>query len=135
MRQFLHKIAIIILVLFAFIGQTMAYVMATPCEAPDDTHHAEISEFAPAALHQQDNHSQQMADKTSLSTSQDDCCDIECCDVSCPCVGSACSSVVYIPFSFNPTIMMPMSESIDSSYFAQANSVTSSVFRPPIFTS
>jgi hypothetical protein len=113
---------IVALIFVAFIGQTMALNMATPCESSLDAQHANVSERI------------QSKDLTAMDTDiATHCCDVDCCDLDCICIANACSSIVYLPavggvintFILTELMYIPPSE--------QPNAFTSLLYRPPIF--
>ncbi len=115
---------VLALIFVAFIGQAMTFSASIPCEASVDARYANNSGF--------ENHQAESLLETDSIT---DCCGIECCDVDCTCVANACSPVVYFKTEVDPARAVALNEGVYIQQFKQPNSIFSSLFRPPIFTS
>lgn len=75
-------------------------------------------------------------DSSTVDTgSPEDCCGIECCGVNCTCIANACSSSVYFNTVFDPTKTAALSEVIYMQPSEQPKSISTLLYRPPIFTS
>lgn len=119
------KVLVLTMMFVAFIGQAMAFNTSMYCGSAEDTVNSQLVT------------SEQLNASGSTSIDSDnaeDCCDIECCDLNCSCVGNTCSSVTYFNshadtkkhFAYNDTAYLQQ--------FEQPNSISSSLYRPPIFT-
>jgi hypothetical protein len=122
MFKAISKGIIVSLLFVAFIGQTMAVSMATPCDTSVDAQHSSVSERIkykhPASI------------DTELSAH---CCDVDCCDLDCICIANACSSIVYLPAFLGLTSTFSETDITFIQPFEQANSFASLLYRPPIF--
>ncbi|WP_158968571.1 hypothetical protein [Paraglaciecola sp. L3A3] len=122
MFKAVSKGTIVALVFIAFIGQTMALIMTTPCDNSLDAHHSAVTErIAPTDLTSID---------TELVTP---CCDVECCDLDCICIANACSSIIYLPTFYNLTSADFATLLIFRQTTEQTISFASLLYRPPIF--
>jgi hypothetical protein len=105
----------------AFVGQSIAFNPSMSCETSVDF----LSPNVSAQVKHYDSH--------SIST--DDCCGIECCGVGCTCVGNGCSSVVYFNTEVNSTKTVALSEVAYIQQSEHPTSISTLLYRPPIFTS
>jgi len=114
---------IIVAVIFvAFIGQTMALSMATPCDTSLDAQHSSVSDRI------------KHKDPSSIDTDiAAHCCDIDCCDLNCICIANACSSIVYLPAFLGLTSAFVLTDLVFRPPSEQANFFASLLYRPPIF--
>lgn len=115
------NILIVVLMLVSFFGQAMAYSVTVPCDMSADTH----SSIEHAT---QDKH-----DSTGVDDS--DCCKTDCCDINCICAANGCSSSVYLNTEMSPRNLTMIYSAIDRWQAKQPTSISSLLYRPPIFTS
>jgi hypothetical protein len=114
---------IIVAVIFvAFIGQTLALSIATPCDTPVDAQHSSVSERM--------KHKDPASIDTELSAH---CCDVDCCEVDCICIANACSFIVYLPAFLGLTSAFVLTDLVFRPPSEQASFFASLLYRPPIF--
>jgi hypothetical protein len=122
MFKAVSKGIIVSLIFVAFIGQTMALSIATPCDTSLDAQHSSVSErikhIEPASID----------DELSAH-----CCDVDCCDPDCICIANACSSIVYLPASLGLTSAFVLTDLVFRPPSEQVNFFASLLYRPPIF--
>ena len=113
--------------LIAFVGQAIAFNSAMSCETSENT--------TSASAHTNSAQAQHKSSAASDSKSSEDCCGIDCCDLDCNCIANACSSFMYVEtegyaaknYSLNKAVWLPLAN--------QPKTMTSLLYRPPIFTS
>jgi hypothetical protein len=114
--------------LIAFVGQAIAYNSAMSCET--------LENAALVGDHTNTSAQEQLKSLVaSDSKNSEDCCGIDCCDLDCNCIANACSSFMYVEtesyvaknFSLNEAVWWPLSN--------QPITMTSLLYRPPIFIS
>lgn len=113
------NVVVVIVMLFAFVGQTVAFSFSSPCEG--ETENQTLTE--------------QVAKNDTSTASDDDCCDIECCILDCLCIANACSPLVYLS---NATTSIGLNFNVISGYYHESRqpiSIPIPLYRPPIFTS
>lgn len=115
---------VLALIFVAFIGQAMTFSASIPCETLVDADYANNSDL--------ENH---QAESLLEADSITDCCGIECCDVDCTCVANACSPFAYFSTEVDPARAVALNEGVYIQQFKQPNSIFTSLYRPPIFTS
>jgi hypothetical protein len=120
----LSKTCITILMMFAFIGQSMAYHTSFSLKLS-----AETDIVNEHVLQQQ--HSTN-ADSDCQVTN---CCDTNCCELGCVCPANACTSVLSILNEPKNNDFYHGNEHVYSYTNKQPMSIISLPFRPPIFTS
>jgi hypothetical protein len=75
-------------------------------------------------------------DSNTIDTnSSEDCCGIECCAVGCTCIINACSSFAYVSTEVNSIKIAAVSETIYRQQSEQPMSISTMLYRPPIFSS
>jgi hypothetical protein len=126
MLNTLSKLLFMIILLVAFVGQTMAYSLMTSYDS--------ISELKTRTQSQAVNtgHDEYMS---AENTSEDDCCDVECCESECICPANACGSMVYLHSNLLLSDSVVISESLNLLSTQAALVIKRSLYRPPIFTS
>ncbi|MFQ3196015.1 MAG: hypothetical protein ACI9N3_002857 [Colwellia sp.] len=118
------KVLVIAVMLVAFIGQTLAFNTSMSCETLVDSSSLGFSELL---MHN---------DSNSIdSDNSKDCCGIECCDVGCTCIANACSLFVYFNTEVESTKIVTLSEHFYKQQSAQPKSISTLLYRPPIFIS
>ncbi len=115
------KVLVLAVMLVAFVGQAMAFNTSMPCETSVDSH-----DNIDLANHYDSNHLE--TDKT------EDCCGIACCDVGCTCIGNACSSFIYFHTEVNSAKTAALSDVLYIQQAEQPKSISTLLYRPPIFT-
>lgn len=118
------KVLIIVMMLVAFVGQVTAFNTSMSCETSADSLSAHSSELEQSI----DSHS-------TDSDNQEDCCGIECCDGGCTCITNACSSFAYFNTEIDPTKTTLLSEAVYMQQSEQPKSISTLLYRPPIFIS
>jgi hypothetical protein len=117
-------VLIIAMMLVAFVGQAMAFNTSMSCENSVSSLSPNTSELI------------KHYDTSKIDTdSQEDCCGIECCDFGCPCVANACSSFVYFHTEAHSTKTTSLSGVVYIQLSEQPKSITTLLYRPPIFIS
>jgi hypothetical protein len=118
------KVLVLAAMLIAFVGQALAYT-TMPCEMTVDSHqsHMTMDHSSPDSPKGMD-HSKM---KSSKSTSED------CCDVDCVCPDHACSSVSLLISGYYTLGVMGFTEAAIIQVSEQPNSISTSLYRPPIF--
>jgi hypothetical protein len=124
MFKAVSKVLVIVVLLVSFIGQAMAFNTSMSCETSVVAHNTNHSELV---SHYDSNPFE--ADST------EDCCGIECCDVDCTCITNACSPFAYFVTDTDPAKAVVLSEAVFFQQPKQPKSISTSLYRPPIFTS
>jgi hypothetical protein len=124
MFKAVSRVLIIAMMLVAFVGQAVAFNTSISCETSVDSLSPTFSELV------------KHYDLSTVDTdSPKDCCGIECCGVNCTCIANACSSSVYFNTVVDPTKTAALSEIIYMQDSEQPKSISTLLYRPPIFTS
>ena len=118
MSKAFSKVLVITLMLFAFVGQAFAY-SAMSCEMSSGSHESHMN------MNMNMNHGDM--NKSSNGQSED------CCDVECICPANACSSTTVLNSSVDSTDIQILSESVAAMQSKQPHSISTSLYRPPIF--
>ena len=116
MSKAFSKVLVMTLMLVAFVGQAFAY-SAMPCEMSSGSHES----------HMNMNMNHGDMNKSSNGQSED------CCDVECICPANACSSTTVLNSSVDSTDIQILSESVAALQSKQPHSISTSLYRPPIF--
>jgi hypothetical protein len=124
MFKAVSKVSVIAVMLVAFVGQAIAFDTSMSCENSGDPLSPSFSELV-----------KRFDSKPIDTDNQDDCCGIECCDVDCTCIANACSSLVYLNTEVDSTKTAALSEVVYMQQFEQPKSISTLLYRPPIFTS
>lgn len=118
------RMLVIAVMLVAFVGQALAFNASISCETSVDFLSPNFSELV------------KHYDSNPIDTdSPEDCCGIECCAVDCTCIANACSSFVYFNTEVDSTKTVALSEVVYLQQFEQPKSISTLLYRPPIFTS
>ncbi|MBU2893163.1 hypothetical protein KO495_07460 [Colwellia sp. D2M02] len=118
------KVLIITAMLIAFIGQTLTFNTAIPCE-PD------TASLSPSITNLVKSYDSTITD----TAHQEDCCGINCCDNNCTCITNACSLLIYIDSKVASTKVVAISEAIYREQPEQPSYMSDFLYRPPIVTS
>ena len=118
------RVLVIAVMLVAFVGQAIAFSTSMSCETSADSLYANFSEPV-----------KQYDSKPIDTDNPEDCCGIECCDVDCSCISSGCSSLVYFHTEIELTETTALSEVVCMHQSEQLKSISTLLYRPPIFTS
>ena len=118
MSKAFSKVLVITLMLVAFVGQAFAY-SAMSCEMSSGSHESHMN------MNMNMNHGDM--NKSSNGQSED------CCDVECICPANACSSTTVLNSSVDSTDIQILSESVAALQSKQPHSISTSLYRPPIF--
>lgn len=118
MSKAFSKVLVITLMLVAFVGQAFAY-SAMSCEMSSGSHESHMN------MNMNMNHGDM--NKSSNGQSED------CCDVECICPANACSSTTVLNSSVDSTDIQILSESVVALQSKQPHSISTSLYRPPIF--
>jgi hypothetical protein len=119
MFKAVSRVLTIAVMLFTFVGQTVAFNSSIPCET--------------SVTHLSANASEHSASENT--DNRVDCCGIECCDFDCTCVANACSSIVYFNTEFNSTRTVTLSNVVAMQQSDQPKPIATLLYRPPIFIS
>lgn len=121
----LSKVLVVVAMLIAFVGQALAYT-AMSCEMSSGSHESHMNmDHSKMSHHEGMNHGEM--DKSSNGQSED------CCDVECVCPANACSSTTVLNSSVDSTDIQLLSESLAALQPKQPHSISTSLYRPPIF--
>lgn len=115
------RIFIIAMMLVAFVGQAITFNTSMSCETSVNALSFDTNE---RVKHYDLN-----------TTSPEDCCGIECCGVNCTCIVNACSSSVYFNTVVHSAKIIILAEVFYMQQFEQLKSISTLLYRPPIFTS
>ena len=118
MSKAFSKVLVMTLMLVAFVGQAFAY-SAMSCEMSSGSHE----------LHMNMNMNMDHGDMNKSSNGQSE----DCCDVECICPANACSSTTVLNSSVDSTDIQILSESVAALQSKQPHSISTSLYRPPIF--
>lgn len=116
MSKAFSKVLVITLMLVAFVGQAFAY-SAMSCEMSSGSHESHM------------NMNMDHGDMNKSSNGQSE----DCCDVECICPANACSSTTVLNSSIDSTDIQIFSESVAALQSKQPHSISTSLYRPPIF--
>lgn len=116
MSKAFSKVLVITLMLVAFVGQAFAY-SAMPCEMSSGSHESHM------------NMNMDHGDMNKSSNGQSE----DCWDVECICPANACSSTTVLNSSVDSTDIQILSESVAALQSKQPHSISTSLYRPPIF--
>lgn len=118
MSKAFSRVLVITLMLVAFVGQAFAY-SAMSCEMSSGSHES----------HMNMNMNMDHGDMNKSSNGQSE----DCCDVECICPANACSSTTVLNSSIYSTDIQIFSESVAALQSKQPHSISTSLYRPPIF--
>ena len=130
--------------LIAFVGQAMAYASMS-CEMLADYHpshqnmehaqmdHAQMDHaFMDHASMDQSLMGHSLMDHSQMGENQSMSSE-ECCGTDCICPVNACTSVTLLPAGVNASAFTALSEAVSLPGVQQPKSVSTSLYRPPIF--
>jgi len=124
MFKAVSKVLVITLMLIAFVGQAIAFNPSVTCETSVNPISPNFSELV------------KHYDSSAINTdSSEDCCGIECCSIDCTCIANACSSLVHFNTEVDPTKTVALTEVVYMQQSDQPKSISTLLYRPPIFTS
>jgi len=124
MFKAVSRVLVIAVMLVAFVGQAIAFNTSMSCETSVDSLSPNFHELV------------KHYDSNPIDTdSPEDCCGIECCGVDCTCIANACSSFVYFNTDLDSTKTAALSEVVFMQQSEQPKSISTLLYRPPIFTS
>ena len=118
MSKAFSRVLVITLMLVAFVGQAFAY-SAMSCEMSSGSHES----------HMNMNMNMDHGDMNKSSNGQSE----DCCDVECICPANACSSTTVLNSSVDSTDIQIFSEFVAALQSKQPHSISTSLYRPPIF--
>jgi len=118
------KVLVIAVMLVAFVGQAIAFNTSMSCETTVDSLSLNFHELI-----------KHNGSNPINTDSPEDCCGIECCGVDCTCIANACSSFVYFNTEVDSTKTASLSEVVYMQQAEQPKSISTLLYRPPIFTS
>jgi hypothetical protein len=126
MFKALSQLLFMIILLVAFVGQTMAYSLMA---SHDSISELQTSTQLQSSSTEHDEHS------PAESSSENDCCDVECCESECICPANACASMVYLDSNLPISDLAVISEPLNLLSTQATLVIARSLYRPPIFTS
>lgn len=124
MFQALSKVLILSVMLFSFVGKAMANDIFSSCESS-----------TAVSVDIQLNENVNPDDAVNSTENTDDCCDNDCCDEDCLCALNGCSAVTYLTVGMDYSEFVLVNEFSYMQQSEQPKSITTSRYRPPIFTS
>ena len=124
MFQAFSKVLVLLVMLVSFVGQVMANDIFSYCESP-----------TAASVDIQLVENVNSDDAANSNDNTDDCCDDECCDADCICALNGCSAVTYLTVGMEYSELTLVSEFSYMQQSEQPKSISTSLYRPPIFTS
>ena len=124
MFKAVSRVLVTAIMLVAFVGQAIAFNTSMSCKTTENTLSHSLSEPI--------NHFDEGLTHTDTS---EDCCGIECCDDNCTCIANACSSAIYFNTVVDSTKSKALSDVIDMPQCEQPKSISTLLYRPPIFIS
>ena len=122
MSKAFSKVLVMTLMLVAFVGQAFAY-SAMPFEMSSGSHESHMN------MNMNMNMNMDHGDMNKSSNGQSE----DCCDVECICPANACSSTTVLNSSIDSTDIQIFSESVAALQSKQPHSISTSLYRPPIF--
>jgi pyruvate/2-oxoglutarate/acetoin dehydrogenase E1 component len=122
MSKAFSRVLVITLMLVAFVGQAFAY-SAMSCEMSSGSHESHMN------MNMNMNMNMDHGDMNKSSNGQSE----DCCDVECICPANACSSTTVLNSSIDSTDIQIFSESVAALQSKQPHSISTSLYRPPIF--
>lgn len=132
----LSKVLIVMTMLIAFIGQTLAY-SAMACEMAGDAHqaHTMMTSGDDMMSHLSMDHSSSVhANMNHAITSQDESSSSDdCCGVDCICPANACTSFTLLGAPTTYVGLALLNEAVNLLPIEQPSSLPTSLYRPPIF--
>ncbi|MEO2266449.1 hypothetical protein [Pseudoalteromonas pernae] len=131
MSKLFSNALIITVMLVALVGQVFAassMASAMSCEMAGEQHMSHMS-MSSMMDHSSMGHDNMMH---SYTQNGDDMAD-DCCEVTCFCPTNACTSVTLVNMNTSAAGIAKVSEEVNSLRIAQPNSISTSLFRPPIF--
>lgn len=151
----LSKLLLLIALLVAFVGQSMAYhfigfddvnlSVNAEVQTLDDGSNLPLKRTLQTKNSQETENSQQQEqaplqndsfdDNVVASDEVDDCCDIDCCDGECFCPANACSSLAFLDNTLGYSKIVVANELVLPFVHASPQYIVTSLYRPPIFTS
>ncbi|ASP46433.1 hypothetical protein [Cognaticolwellia beringensis] len=124
MFRAISRVLLIALIFVAFVGQAITFNTSMSCETSVDSLSPNFSELV------------KHYDLSTINTdNSEDCCGIECCDVGCTCIANACSSFAYFNIEIVSTKATALSETLFIQQSEQPKSISTLLYRPPIFIS
>ena len=118
------KLLVILLMLFAFVGQTLADQLIITCEEPSNNELSAIVNDTDTANSANTSHINQTSG----------CCSTACCELDCVCAANTCSPAMYVYSNTVFNHVMLFAESFSSAQTTQSNTLINFRYRPPIFT-
>lgn len=123
------KLLLTMILLLAFVGQSMASHFVMPIDEHSRLQ-TETQEQVPVSAHDNSDTSD-----TSGSVEDDECCEVECCESECICPANACASMVYLDTSLLFSGGELLSEPLLLAATKGTYYFSTPLYRPPIFTS
>ncbi|SEL88280.1 hypothetical protein SAMN05216262_1296 [Colwellia chukchiensis] len=116
------RILALLLMMVAFIGQTMTFNSSIPCQSSANTQLSTLNE------------SLKQNDPSALTIeNNEDCCGFTCCDLDCSCYANSCASLIFFTFNARTLKALSLTDAIASPYEASIKLFINSPYRPPIF--
>lgn len=125
MLKAFSKIFIVLTMLLAFVGQVMANYTIISCESSTN-------------LDLTVKHSEKISHidfNNNTNETAIDCCDDDCCSIACVCTANSFTPTKYLNTEIIPFQFIIFNQAIPLQKLGQPKSISTSRFRPPIFTS
>jgi uncharacterized protein involved in copper resistance len=129
MIKSLSKVLVVAAMLIAFVGQALAY-SSMSCEISNESHQSHAAMDHSDMDHENMDHANMghaSMNHDSLDTQED------CCDTECICPTSACMSLSIVGSAPNTAFLVRLSEGVTLQPTNQTKSISTSLYRPPIF--
>ncbi|MDU0352695.1 hypothetical protein RS130_01095 [Paraglaciecola aquimarina] len=121
----ISRVLVVGAILIAFVGQVLAY-SAMSCEMSSSSHESHMN-MGQAKTHHHEGMDHGEMNKINNGQTED------CCDVDCVCPANACSSTIVLNSSVDLTDIQLLSEPVAELQSKQPYSISTSLYRPPIF--
>ena len=134
MTRSISNVLVVAAMLIAFIGQAFAYTSMS-CEMSSDSHESHMNMNHDSMDHSIMNHSDMdhaSMDHSSVEQSGSQNHE-ECCGSECACPASACMSISIVGSEPKTAYLARLSESVSFQSINQTKSISTSLYRPPIF--
>ncbi len=120
MLKALSKVLVMLVMLSTFVGHAIASYTSISCESSTE-------------LNLSIKHTEKINDNARYKGNAETAAD--CCDMDCVCAANACSSAIYLNTDVGSTQVVVFNESVYLQISAQPKSISTLLYRPPIFTS
>jgi len=129
MFKSLLKVFVVITLMVAFLGQAFAYASMT-CNMSTESHQSHESMDHSSHLSSMNHEGMENSEMTHSKMQNHE----ECCGADCLCLISACTTVSIVNSVLSSANLVRMNDGVSLQKSNQTKSISSSLFRPPIFT-